>query len=116
MSRTRFETGLSAEVAVVQRYRAAGAELLAERMRNAGGEIDLIFRQGAEIIFVEVKARKSHDKAALSLGQAQMARIMTAAEIWLDECGLGTNHPCRFDLALVDGQGAVEVIENALTA
>ena len=114
MSRGRYETGLSAEDAVIRHYTAQGATLLAQRMRNAGGEIDLIFAQGDSVIFVEVKARRNRDSAAGALSPAQAARIWTAAEIWLDETGRGTLHPSRVDLAAVDGIGAVEVIENIL--
>ena len=114
MSRRGFETGLSAELAVTELYRARGATLLAERMRNEAGEIDLIFKHGVDIVFVEVTARKSLTAAAGALSPAQAGRIMTAAQIWLDQEGHGALHPCRVDVALVDRAGQVEIIENAL--
>jgi len=114
MSRGRYETGLSAEAAVTAHYLGKGATLLAERMRNAAGEIDLIFAQGDEIVFVEVKARRSRDAAAHAITPSQAGRIMAAAQIWLDASGHGALHPCRVDAALVDGVGRVEIIENAL--
>ena len=54
--------------------------LLHRRWRGAGGEIDLIFRSGAVIVFVEVKCSRDHATAAQSLSRRQVARLFTAAE------------------------------------
>ena len=69
----------------------------------------MIERPG-EIVFVEVEARRAH--AAEAVTPRQWARIGAAASRYLAEMTDGTM-ACRFDLALVDGSGRVERIENA---
>lgn len=106
--------GLAAEDAVARHYRDAGATPLAQRWRGGGGEIDLVYARGDAIIFVEVKKSRSHASAAAALGAGQQARLRGAAETYLGGLPAGLDTECRFDVALVDAIGAVEVIENAL--
>lgn len=113
-SRRRHEGGLAAEEAIERLYLARGGRVLDRRVRIGGGEIDLIVALGGTIVFVEVKSRRTRDAAAHALGPAQAARLHAAAEAWLAAQGDGTDRDCRFDLALVDGQGAPEIVENAL--
>jgi putative endonuclease len=64
--------------------RAKGYRILARRMRNAAGEIDLIAKTLADVIcFVEVKTRPDTDKAVAAVSSRQRARIVRAAEIYL---------------------------------
>lgn len=105
-------SGLMAEDNVQRLYRRRGAVLQASRWRGQAGEIDLILREGDDLVFVEVKASASHAMAAQRLQRAQMRRIMQAACEYCDQQGLGLVS-MRFDVALVDGQGQVDLIENA---
>ncbi len=111
-----YHAGLAAEDAVERHYGRAGHAVAARRWRGLGGEIDLVLRDGASLIFVEVKQAVSHAAAAWRVTERQMARVMAAAtEFVADEPRqLGTE--MRFDIALVDGQGRIEVIENAYAA
>jgi putative endonuclease len=111
-----YRKGLHAEEAVEQVYTRAGREICARRWRGVSGEVDLILRDGAEIIFVEVKASRTHEEAALKLGPAQMARLCASAAEFIGGEPAGQLTPCRFDLALVDGQGRVQILENAFAA
>ncbi|WP_308917717.1 YraN family protein [Jannaschia sp. LMIT008] len=106
--------GLAAEGSVGRWYEARGHVVLARRWRGKGGEIDLIVDCGAEIVFVEVKASATHHAAAQRIRPAQVARLQVSAQDWLDRNGRDALTPMRFDVALVDGQGIVDVIENAL--
>ena len=90
--------------------------ILARNYRCRGGEIDLVARDGAEVIFIEVKASRTHAAAAERLEPRQMARICAAASEYLAGEPLGQLTPARFDVALVDGQGRVEILENAFAA
>ena len=103
-----------AEAQVARHYAAQGMTLHAARWRGAGGEIDLILRDGDGFVFVEVKRRRDLARAAAALGAAQFQRLHVAATEFLALQPRGLNTPARFDVALVDGQGRVEVIENAL--
>ena len=113
---TRYQSGLSAEQAVARHYADAGFEIRAERYRTPRGEIDLIAHRGDEVIFVEVKKSSTHDQAAQRLSETQMARIFGAAEIYLGTQPLGSETPSRFDVALVDAQGMIHILENAFGA
>jgi putative endonuclease len=112
--RKAYDFGLSAEAAVARLYQSRGFDLLEERWRGRAGEIDLIFQKGGEIVFVEVKASKSFAKAATHLGAKQMVRLCASAEGYIGCLPKGLLTPMRIDLALVDGVGQVEILENAL--
>jgi putative endonuclease len=108
-----YHAGLSAEDSAARCYRAEGGALRAKRWRCPEGEIDLVVELPGEIVFVEVKARRGGpDRAARAVSPRQWARIGAAATRYLAEQTDGTI-PCRFDLALVDGMGRLERIENA---
>lgn len=110
--RTAALSGLLAEEGVRRLYEERGAQVMAVRWRGSAAEIDLIVRHGADLVFVEVKASRSHAEAAQNLRPAQMQRIMQAALEYCDRHGLGLVS-MRFDAALVDGTGRVDLIENA---
>ena len=82
--------------------------------RGAAGEIDLVLRDGEGVVFVEVKAARDHASAARSLTPRQVGRLLDAGAEYLGGCAEGQLTPARFDVALVDRAGLVEVIENAL--
>lgn len=105
--------GRSAEDAVARTYARRGTPIAHERWRAVSGEIDLIARDGEQVVFVEVKKSKSFYRAATRLGRRQMDRICAAATEFVAGEPRGQLTDIRFDLALVDGQGAVHIIENA---
>lgn len=111
---TGYRAGLAAEDIVARDYERRGLEILARRWRGQAGEIDLIARDGDTIVFIEVKASRDFDRALSHLGPRQVARLCTAAEEYAGTQATGSLTDMRFDVALVDGQGAVRVIENAL--
>lgn len=111
---TGHRAGQAAEAIVAARYLRAGCVLVAERWRGQGGEIDLVLRRGDEVIFVEVKKSRSFARAAERLTPRQAQRLLDAAAEFLAGEMLGQATPMRFDVALVDGHGAVEIVENAL--
>lgn len=76
--------------------------LLARNFRVAGGEIDLVCREGATTVFVEVRlrARADYGGAAASITPAKQQRIVHAARHWLARHG---ESACRFDCVLIDG-------------
>ncbi|MDO8882634.1 MAG: YraN family protein [Pseudotabrizicola sp.] len=114
--RKSYYAGLSAEDQVAQLYNRSGRQVIARRWRGPGGEIDLIARNGAEVIFIEVKQARSHSIAAERISERQMARIYASASCFLGGEPGGQDTPARFDVALVDGIGRIEVLENAFAA
>ena len=109
---SRHLRGIAAEDAAAKAYEARGGKVLARRWRAAEGEIDLVIALGDELVFAEVKARRDHAGAALSVSPRQWTRIAAAAERFMAETGQ-TGRPCRFDLVTVDAAGVVALIENA---
>jgi putative endonuclease len=111
-----YHSGLAAEDAVAKHYEKNGHDVRAKRWRSKAGEIDLILRKDDNVIFVEVKKSKTHDSAALALGPRQIARIYNSAAMFLEGEPKGQNTDARFDVALVDAQGAISILENAICA
>jgi putative endonuclease len=111
-----YRAGAAAEHQVARHYERSGRAIAASRWRSASGEIDLIARDGAEVIFIEVKHSRTHAEAAQRLSARQQARIHASASLFLAGEPAGQATPSRFDVALVDGQGRIEIIENAFAA
>lgn len=111
--RVAYLSGEAAESIVARYYERRGFVIDKQRWRGPAGEIDLIVRDGAALIFVEVKKSRSFDRAAESLSAAQMRRIYASAECYLGDMPLGQLTNVRFDVALVDQIGDVRIVENA---
>lgn len=108
--------GRHAEDRVAARLEAAGWSVLARRFRNRGGEIDLIVEREGMLAFIEVKARAVLLDAAFAVTARQQARLIAGAEAWMAQNpGHGTNG-VRFDVVLVDGQGRMRRILDAIRA
>ena len=69
-------------------------------MRSPVGEIDIIARAPAALVFVEVKAREKFDDAAWR-SPTDKGRIVAAAEFWLARHGRFDFRDMRFDAVLV---------------
>lgn len=105
--------GLAAEEAVAQDYASRAFHCAARRWRGSRGEIDLVMDDtDGGLVFVEVKKARSLVQAATRLSMAQLRRIQKTALEYLAAAGLGQSTEMRFDLALVDELGRIEVIEN----
>ncbi|EFL89174.1 YraN family protein [Ahrensia sp. R2A130] len=78
-----------------------GYRPVARRARNTFGEIDLIVRKGALIVFVEVKARVSEGEALDAVGYAAQRRIEAAGEQWIAEQADAAKLNWRFDVVAV---------------
>ncbi|KIN74833.1 YraN family protein [Sulfitobacter guttiformis] len=108
-----FHAGLAAEGAIVRNYAQRGYPLAQQRWRGKSGEIDLILNDGDGLIFVEVKQSRSFERAALRVSAVQMRRIYRCAEEYLGTQPRGSLTEVRFDVALVNGFGETQIIENA---
>ena len=110
---TNYLAGHAAEAAVARLYEDRGVAICARNWRGTVGEIDLIGRDGDVVVFVEVKQSRTHDLAASHLSRAQIARIFASVEEFVASEPRGLLTDVRIDLALVDGQGRIDVLENA---
>ena len=81
-----------------------GLAIVARNYRTRLGEIDLVAREGATLVFVEVRLR-SDDRfggAAASITPAKRRRIVAAARQFLMR--LPRTPACRFDVIALGGE------------
>jgi len=81
-----------------------GLCILQRNYRTRQGEVDVIARDGATLVFIEVRARGSlaFGGAAASVDRAKQHRIAAAARHYL--LRLGSEPPCRFDVIAWQGK------------
>ncbi|GAB3469933.1 YraN family protein [Massilia terrae] len=81
-----------------------GLRPVAANFRCQGGEIDLIMRDGATLVFVEVRQRADtrHGGALASISPAKVRRLQRAATVYLMR--FAHTPPCRFDVVAIDGK------------
>jgi len=106
--------GDAAESLVAEFLECQGLKILERNYRCRFGEIDLVARSGAQLVFVEVRARKSEafGGAAGSITAAKRRRLVAAARHFL--AARKVDRACRFDVVLVHGsEQRVEWITDA---
>ena len=107
-------TGSHYEQQVAAFLQKQGFEILEMNFRCRSGEIDLIARDGAYLVFVEVKYRSSsmNGYALEAIDYRKASQIRRIAQIYLLKKKYPENTPCRFDAAGVDGKH-ITYIKNA---
>lgn len=114
MSRTdQQRKGRLGEDAALHHLLAHGLVLVERNFLCKGGELDLIMRDGAHLVFVEVRRRSSRafGGAAASITPAKQRRMQVAAQVFL--LRYRTLPPCRFDVVAIDGE-AIGWLKNVL--
>lgn len=106
------QAGEDAALAYLLRH---GLVLVSRNFRCKAGEIDLIMRDQASLVFVEVRMRASCDYggAAASVTPAKQRRLLRTAQFFL----LRYQSPpaCRFDVIAIDGD-RLAWLKNAIEA
>ncbi len=76
--------GREAEDLAVAFLEGLGWEILATRVRTAAGEVDILARDGDDLVAVEVKARsgRGHGTGLEALGSGKVRRILGAVAVW----------------------------------
>jgi putative endonuclease len=92
-----------------------GLCLVERNFRCKGGEIDLVMRERAVLVFVEVRQRADgrFGGAAASVGARKQARLIVAAQVYLQR--YGQPPPCRFDVVAIEG-ATLSWLKNAIEA
>jgi len=98
------EAGAAAEDAAARFLAERGMQVVARNFRTRFGEIDLVARDGATLVFVEVRLRSRQDfgGAVESVDGAKRRRIVSAAGAYLAR--LACEPACRFDVVTLDGR------------
>lgn len=96
-------SGGAAEEAAANFLSRKGLEIVARNYRTRLGEIDLVARDGATLVFVEVRMRSGEGfgGAGASVDAGKQRRLVAAARQFLSR--LGSEPPCRFDVVTVEG-------------
>ena len=111
-----FQVGVSAESRAAAYLTGRGYAIAARRFKSRVGEVDIVARRGAELVFVEVKTRYRLDDAAWSVTPRQQKRIVAAAEAWLADHPDDGMRDIRFDVILVARNGRTQHIAAAFDA
>ena len=90
-----------------------GYTILARRVRNNAGEVDLIARRKNLIAFIEVKARKTHVLALEAVTATAKRRIARAAEIWMARRANLANCDWRFDIITLTPRSLPKHVKDA---
>ncbi|WP_309573329.1 YraN family protein [Deinococcus sp.] len=107
--------GADAEARAAAHLLGLGREIVARNYRIPGGEIDLVTREGAVLVFTEVRQRRQtrYGSAAESVTPRKLALMHRAALTYLTR-ELGRDDlPCRLEVLTIDGpadSGTITVI------
>jgi putative endonuclease len=98
----RKQFGNFGERIAAHRLEARGMSIIARNVRLPGGEIDLVARDGRDLVFVEVRARRALPGAAAeSLDDAKLQRMWDCAMAYCDRQSLDPEH-IRVDVVAID--------------
>ncbi|WP_271680170.1 YraN family protein [Thermomonas mangrovi] len=105
MPDARRARGDAAEAAALAMLQARGLQLLARNAASRGGELDLVMRDGATVVFVEVRYRATRrfGGGAASVDAGKRRRLVHAARAFLSGHPQMADAPCRFDVVDADG-------------
>lgn len=114
MPRTELqEIGRGGEDRALAYLQRQGLELVERNFLCKVGELDLIMRDGAHLVFIEVRERNNpcFGGAAASISRAKQRRIVRAAQFYLLRCT--PLPPCRIDIVAIDGE-RINWLRNAI--
>jgi putative endonuclease len=116
---TTRDDGLAAERDACRHLEEhGGLELLVRNYRSPHGEIDLVMREPAGLVFVEVRRRRSEyfGTPAETVDARKQAKLRATAEHFLQRHPQESKKPCRFDIVAItdDARGrTIEWLRNA---
>ena len=106
--------GESAEARAAAFLEGRGLRIVARNYRCRFGEIDLVAKSGATVVFVEVRARTSDafGGAAESITAAKRRRLLATARHYLARHRVDC--ACRYDVVFLSGEAQrIDWITNA---
>ena len=115
MSKYRIQLGKRGEKLARQHMEKAGYTILAQNWRTRFGEIDLVAERQEVLVFVEVKARTSHDfgRPEEAVTHRKRQKLIRTAQAYLQSAGVDQAH-WRIDVIAVDidNKGNADRIEH----
>ncbi len=109
--------GQQAEELAWRHLRDHGLQPVTRNYRCRLGELDLIMRDGDQLVFVEVRYRRNtrYGGGAESITAHKQQRVIAAALHYLQAHPGEARHPARFDVVAVQPDG-LDWIPNAFSA
>lgn len=110
-----IDAGKAAEALAAAYLQQRGLQLLERNYLCRFGEIDLIMRDGSELVFVEVRLRTNakFGGAGASITSSKQQKLARTAQHYLMQHG---DAPCRFDAVLLGSLDATDLqwLKNAI--
>ena len=103
--------GASYEDLACEHLESKGMHILARNYRVRIGEIDIIAKDGVELVFVEVKYRANLDfgGAEYAIPPVKQQTIRRVAQWYMQSHRLSVNTFCRFDAVLINGSDIIHL-------
>jgi len=118
MSNRRITIGRHGEDIAAKYLRRQGFKVIKQNYRCRLGEIDIIARDGEELVFIEVKTRTSHScgHPAQAVDRRKQGQLVKAAQTFMTETKQHDS-PARFDVVAIqleeDMAAEIDHIRNA---
>ena len=117
MTRHKQRTGRLGEDLAVRHLRRKGYKIIERNFRTRLGEIDIIARHKDQLVFIEVKARKSanYGDPKFAVTARKQRKISMVALAYMKKHDV-MGQPARFDVVAVQNpeeKPTIEVIANA---
>jgi putative endonuclease len=117
MAANRRSQGSAGEDLAVRFLEEQGFLILHRNYRYGRGEIDIVAQEGKELVFIEVKMRRSTQwgEPEEAVTPAKRLQIRKVAEGYFDEHDID-EHPCRFDVVAItfkNGKPEIRLMRDA---
>ena len=111
----RATSGAAAETQAVRFLIGKGLAILDRNVRCRLGEIDIVARDGACVVFVEVRLRASErfGGAMASVDAHKQRKLAATARWYLARHPKLANEPCRFDVIAVRAHAELNWVRDA---
>jgi putative endonuclease len=113
----RRKQGTAGEDLAVQYLQKNGLKILERNYRFERGEIDIVAEDGEDLVFVEVKARRSNSFGAPedAVTEEKQKQVYNVADGYLFEHNID-DRPCRFDVVAIEFQNGCNEIRHIRNA
>jgi putative endonuclease len=110
--------GTRGENMAADALRDAGYTIVALNVRVPGGQIDVLAEEGGDLVFVEVKTRRSLDfgTPAEAVDARKRSHLIAAAQTYLERQGM-SDRSWRIDVVsilLLHGPPQIEILRHAI--